>query len=394
MNTEMTNRGLQIAAAIILIVLVAVFLIQTYGKATRDIGYDFTSYLLSADALAHGHNPYATGSVFQYVYPLFLACLLIPLTFVPYAVAVVIWYLIALGSLVGSLWIVLGLTRDEQHAMSGRELIIPLCGIALMLIPVIQTNLLNGQVNFLVLLLCTLFLKFHHDRRSTPAALMLAMAIAIKLFPAILLLFVLPRRRYGECLLTLAIALAICVLPALLMGHQGFNVIREYWQTVLPGLHAEVAMPNAGRINFSLSGMIAGATPLILGTWWLNLISALAVVLSMAVIQFRSRLESHPHRLVTLFSLYLLAMLLISPLSEVHHMAYLMPAVIILIGTSTGGKHATGAQRIAIPAIFLVLFWLGELTDLGFFFFCSVIFLMVVLLRNVMPMRRFRRSPA
>ena len=60
-----------------------VLLFQAFRMAYRDEGYDFTSYLLVARALRDGGNPYQVAMPFPYLYPLFLAFALMPLTFVP-----------------------------------------------------------------------------------------------------------------------------------------------------------------------------------------------------------------------------------------------------------------------------------------------------------------------
>src|SRR5204862_207695 len=73
-------------AAVLCVVLFA----QTWVRAERPNGIDLTSYLLSARALLHGDSPYLLPTPFPYLYPATLAFLLIPLTFVPAAVAVVV----------------------------------------------------------------------------------------------------------------------------------------------------------------------------------------------------------------------------------------------------------------------------------------------------------------
>ncbi len=65
--TALSNRRwVKIAALVLLSVLLMVFLIQAYNKAYRDVGYDFTSYLLSAQAVLTGENPFETDSPFDY----------------------------------------------------------------------------------------------------------------------------------------------------------------------------------------------------------------------------------------------------------------------------------------------------------------------------------------
>ena len=53
--------------------LCVVLLFQAFRMAYRDVGYDFTSYLLAARALRDGSNPYQLEMPFPYLYPLFPA---------------------------------------------------------------------------------------------------------------------------------------------------------------------------------------------------------------------------------------------------------------------------------------------------------------------------------
>ena len=375
-----TNKTIQVIAVIILCLLAVVFLVQTYGKATREIGYDFTSYLMSARALVHGGNPYTTGSAFHYIYPLFLAFALIPLTVVPYVVAVVIWYLIAVGSLLWSAKFIVEIAGTESGIHWDRRLLVPLTGVALLLIPVIQSNLLNGQVNFLVLLLSVLFLRFHLKDRMFLAALFLALAMAIKLFPAVLLLFVLLRKRYGECLLAIGLTAALCLLPALLMGREGFEVVRWYGQTVLGGMHARVAMTQAGRQFFSLSGVVFKAIPGLAGAAWLPLVAAAIVASALVAVQLGLRRWYSNARTALLYCVYLLAIPLLSPLSETHHLTFMIPAAIVLVILPSAPDDSK-RLRLLLPALYFVLFWAGKTADSGFFFFAAIVYAFVVLTR-------------
>ena len=84
---------------VLTIVVGTILLIQTFHKAYRVQGYDFTSYLLSAEALLQQKNPYTLDTVFPYIYPLFLAFTLIPLSVIPYGAANLIWFVLNASAL-------------------------------------------------------------------------------------------------------------------------------------------------------------------------------------------------------------------------------------------------------------------------------------------------------
>src|SRR5262245_3076639 len=90
------RRILLILVAVISVVLCVHMLL----KAHRPQGYDFSSYLLSADALLQGKNPYQTESIFPYLYPLFLCFFLIPFLTLPYWLSSFLWFFINLLSLI------------------------------------------------------------------------------------------------------------------------------------------------------------------------------------------------------------------------------------------------------------------------------------------------------
>src|SRR5262245_30878035 len=134
-------------------VLCAVLLAQTYARAQRPSGIDLTSYLLSADVLRHGGSPYLLPTPFPYVYPPTLAFLLIPLTFVPATVAMLLWFAINVAAAV---WctraVVLAMRPDARTAD-----VAPFLAIFFTLFfTIAQSNLRNGQVNFVVLALAVL----------------------------------------------------------------------------------------------------------------------------------------------------------------------------------------------------------------------------------------------
>lgn len=309
------NKAARVAVLGLFIVIAAVFLVQTYGRAYREIGYDFTSYLLSARALSHGENPYATGSAFPYLYPLFLAFALIPLTVAPYWLAVFLWYAVSVTSLASAAIVVTSLIGEERLASKINQPLLPFCALTILLIPILQNNLLNGQANFLVLILCVLFLKFHLEKRTFPASLMLAMGIAVKIVPAILILFQIVEARFREAALSLALAIVLCLAPGVLLGTEGASVISEYFNSMLLG-HFTAEQPAAtGGMFFNLAGFLCYMFPGVAGAGWVKPVSISLVVLIVLLTHYRVRCDPRRETQAGMFSLYLIAILLVVPIS-------------------------------------------------------------------------------
>jgi hypothetical protein len=203
--------------------------VQTYEAAYRVGGYDFTSYRLSASALWNGENPYKTETDFTYIYPLFLAFLLMPLAAVPYWLANFIWFGLGAAALFFSCKILLTLASDDIFAIPNKRYLLSAVAIVLIMFSPIQNNFRNGQVNPIVLFCCVMFLERFTRGKKTSAALWLGGAIALKIVPAILLAFLLIRRQWRIMFLTALFTALFCLLPIVVTGSKLFSYYYEYW---------------------------------------------------------------------------------------------------------------------------------------------------------------------
>ena len=196
----------QRAAVAVLVVLGALALKHTYGLMRRPDGNDLTVYLFNAWALAHGENPYApTLPANAPAYPLALATLLLPLTWVPAWTAQTIWFVANVAALIGALKILDSLwraTTTHPGQAPPAPFVIRLAGLVLVLALPLHSNLTHGQVNLMVLLVCCLFMRAHLARRWLPASLWLGLASALKVTPIVFFVALLRERRYRTLLAT------------------------------------------------------------------------------------------------------------------------------------------------------------------------------------------------
>ncbi|HWL39905.1 MAG TPA: glycosyltransferase family 87 protein [Gemmatimonadaceae bacterium] len=323
------DRRVQRAALVVGGILVLVFLIQTIGKAYRPQGNDFTTYLLSARALAAGQSPYETVAVFPYIYPMFPAMAFIPLAFAPYWLANVVWYAGNVGALVWSMRLALGLRGRIGATVRERRLLAPLILLALLFLTPIQNHLLNGQINFVVLLLCLLFARAAREGRVMPAALFLATAIATKLVPLIFAPYLLLRRRFGVLAAALAGATLLSFAPVVFLGQSIVPIYRDYLSRL--AAHNERGALNAETVYYSLDGAVREVVATIASgpSVALRLAAAAAVMLPLLIIDLRLRRGgTQADRWAS--ALYLVAILLIAPVSETHHLVFLFPAIVLL----------------------------------------------------------------
>src|SRR5262249_13809036 len=153
---------------------------NTYGLMRRPQGNDLTVYLFNAWALAHGEDPYApTLAANTPRYPLTLAALLVPFTWMPEWIAQTIWFVANVAALIGALKVLDRLWREKTPhpgQVPPAPFVIRLAGLVVVLALSLHSNLSHGQVNLMVLFGCCLFLRAHLTRRRVSASLWLGLA--------------------------------------------------------------------------------------------------------------------------------------------------------------------------------------------------------------------------
>lgn len=360
------RRWVKVTSLVILSGVFIVFLIQTYGKAYRDIGYDFTSYLLAAQAIFNGENPFTTDTVFTYCYPMFFAFVLIPLSLLPYWLSNFLWYLINLVSLFGSIIILIKLSSKNLMTSWGTHLYAPLTVALLLMTAVIQNHFLNGQVNFLVLLLCVLFLKYDYEKKTILAALFLALAAAIKLVPLIFFLFLFLRGKFKILFLSTSLFVVFCLLPYISLGETMFDIYGDYIGGFIYGKFSGNQLDHP--MYFTLHGFLKQTIAVFLDIPKLKIVSTGIVVLSLAVVDFISIRRNGKNNYLWACHLYFIAILFISPLSETHHLAFIIPVFLLLI-LKLLYNTSHSILRESIPLIaYVTCFYFGKTFDGPFFF--------------------------
>ena len=351
------SRLARTVAVVLWGVSVVALALQTLHKAHRRHGNDFTMYLNAAGALLDGRNPYTLGGTLPYMYPLFLAAVLAPLTAVPPDLATLAWFLLSVASLVVAARVTGDLAREARIVEPGAPLTVPTVALWFLLFDPIQNNLLNGQVNFQIVLLCMLYLKLGLRGRTTASAASLAAAIAVKLTPALCLGFMAARRRWAAIALCFGLSAFFVLAPVVLPGAEGGRAYLAYAALVLlPRVHTEFPTAHRG-VRFSVNGVLEALVPGWDGVVWRRALGVSVPLAGLVLVELLARRRSARGRDVWIFSLYLLAQLLVSPLSEVHHLAYAFPAAgLLALGALPGGSAPrTGLRSAGLAAAWLLL---------------------------------------
>jgi Glycosyltransferase family 87 len=372
-----SSRRVRLALLLAWVTSIVVLLLQTFHKAGRPHGTDLSAYLFGSHELVAGRNPYTVDVHFPYVYPLLLAFLLVPATWLPYGVAVFLWFVLALVSLVTAArltadlaWRELGVPRE---APVGALLVV----LWFRLFDPIQNTLRNGQVDFLVLVLCVAFLHGFLAGRRVAAAVCLALAITIKLTPTLLLLFVVLRRDLRTFLLCLSFTGLFLFSPYLLVGRDIWQHYETYLASfVLPGLGSE--WPSPRGVYFTPSGFLSYVAPAWARSGWARALGAVLPLAMLTAVEGLGRGPRSGARDVWTFAMYLLVMLLLTPVSEVHHLAYLFPAAGLLTLVACTRPDCVSSLTGMMLASVWALLWLGLPYRGGPFFFLAIVLLAVL----------------
>lgn len=320
-----TSNLLQWSSFFLLTLIIIATILQGYHSAFRIEGNDFTSYFLSAQTLATGGNPYDTAAAFPYIYPMTLAFFLIPFTWIPKAVAVVLWLGINTAALAYILLSLQKVFAFHLHPATARFKLFYYAPVLLLLtiifITPLRNHLLNGQVNLIIGALFCLFVDKYITRQWSLSAVALALAIAIKLTPALLLFIPLFRKEFGFTCKIIALTVLFCMMPFAAAGFDGIDYYQYYY---LNFLTQDGSNLGNGALIYNLPDILHV---------WLNLHENLARFISLSlVVAFLFFLTTHTDTTAqsqwTLWSISLAFILLLSPKSQKHHLVLLIPAFV------------------------------------------------------------------
>lgn len=371
-----------VAIAFIAIVSV-ILLIQSYGKAYRDSGYDFTSYIYASRLLSENQNPYDPASTvasqtdypkpsFPYIYPLTLAFLMIPLSFIPYYLAISIWFFAGLFSLLSTIYLLSKRERNETAENRKRTDLSILSALAILLLfNIVQNNFLNGQLNFIILFLSVLSYEYGSRGQKFKAAFVLALAVSLKLTPVIFLVYFLLKKEYRLFVYSTAMIPLLLLLPYLLVGSDIISLYSYYANSFL--------LQPGENLNFLLS-------------FFSNIYERIAVIIAMLLIltsisflygKNRSRLIQN-----NVFSIYCLFLLLFTPKLQTHTLIFILPAVTIYLMQVTDSFKELKKLPSILAAFSLVVFYLSRSVDIFNLVYLTIFSLAISLVLNLHAFKR------
>ncbi|MDT5131243.1 MAG: alpha,2-mannosyltransferase [Mycobacterium sp.] len=302
---------------------------------------DVEVYRMGAHAWLNGRPLYSGGTLFPtsvglnlpFTYPPLAAIAFCPIAWLSFPVASVTMTMITLVLLVVSTVVVL--TRLQVWSAPGRWwLAAAIVGLAVIHLEPIRANLAFGQIN---VILMTLVIADCLPRRTRwPRGVLLGLAIALKLTPAVFLLYF-ALRREGRAVLTAIASFAIASLAGFVLA---WRDSLQYWTATV--LHTE----RIGNASLNTNQNIAGALarlPLSGGEQFAVWTVVCLAVLAMTVWAARGTLRvGEPVLALMCIALF---GLMVSPVSWSHHWVWVLPTVL------TSGVVAYRRRNPALAAV-------------------------------------------
>ena len=259
---------LEALAAIAMVVALAVYLpILVYRTTEHGFG-DVQVFFRAAWAVWTGYPLYEVTDLhgWSYHYPPIFALMMGPFAdplpgfprpswALPFGVSVGVFYAISIAAMLLSAHVWAKAIEDHagirfSGSRSGWWTL--RVGPLLLLAPYFGASFARGQPTTILILLASLFLKYAADRRPALASPALALAIAIKIFPAALLVIPLLRRDLRMLALTaLWCGVFLFFVPALVLGVQPtIDLYHTLWIERLSGI-AEGDLANRVEVEIS-----------------------------------------------------------------------------------------------------------------------------------------------
>lgn len=297
---------------------------------------------------AHGHSLY-TYSIpdrvqghLGYTYPPVAALLMYPMAWMSlFQVIVIIWILSALSYVLTTAWLVL--PAAQRH---GWPRLFTLCLAVPLLsgLEPIRETITFGQINLILALLVLVDLLVLAPRGSRLTGVGIGIASAIKLTPAIFILYLLVSRRYRATAMAAGTAVAATLIAAAVRWSDSW----QYWTGVV--WHSSRIGHVEGVPNQSLLGALSRLTyphPAPQSIWLLLAVVVLCAGLWRAA---RAALAGDEVAGLTLAGV---TGALISPVSWQHHLYWFVPAIVVLIDVAA----TRGAARRWWYAAFAAFVW-------------------------------------
>lgn len=314
---QLFNRSfIKVLLVLLLVVSVVIFLkvllLQNYP--------DFSSYYYGAATLKNGGNPYLGGKNFYgaFRYPPFDILFFFPFTFFPFIFSEKLFTVFSLLCFFFALFLLMKILKLSLFNSLGLILLILVTNF----FPAKYT-LGMGQANNIVLLAIVLFIYFLLNKKQYIAGVFLALAITLKLFPVLFILYLLIQKQWKVLWAFILTIIATLLLVYIFLNH---TVTVYFFQTILPNLLG--ASNGDYYYNQALSGFLARETSNVALRETARIVIGGALVLWAIFTIWKKRTKSNNIVLLSL-SLIIVVSLIINPFSWQHYYVWTIISLLI-----------------------------------------------------------------
>jgi alpha-1,2-mannosyltransferase len=303
-----------------------------YGN--RHQFYDLTIYRQAVNWWLHGHDIYsftkpdATQGQLGFTYPPFGAVVLVPFAVLPKGLAIVLYSgLTGAALIVTTFWLIRPVVRG--HGWSLPFVLILALAVISTLEPIRETYTF-GQINILLAIAILFDLLVLLPRTSKWAGIGIGLAAAVKLTPAIFILYLLVSRRRRAALTAAVTAVTASLVAFALMPRSSWH----YWTHTLWGGDG---LGNAAyTFNQSIYAMLARfsapAEPN-------RLLWAVLVLIAVVAGLWRARRVALAGDEVSGLAVAGLVGCLASPITWAHHLYWFVPALVVLVDAAFSSRR-------------------------------------------------------
>ena len=305
----------------------AVYLINVRLRYLEYSSVDLQQDYYAANHLVNHESIYSDTEYLNY-HPPIAAVLLVPLSYLPYKDAAIIWTVLSIILYTISGWLVF----RELKIHLPREYLLIFFGFSFSWHPFLM-NIGLGQWSIVIgffIVLCWICLR--HDRNIL-AGIILGLACLIKFYPGLLIVYMLLMKRWKALVTTILVVMLGTIIIALVVGPKE---VVYYFTTILP---SDTNRYSTSPENYSILGILgkffAGGyliEPIFISPISINL---LAIILDIGVLIILVRtmlnLPIDKDSNDVKFALSLIAMLFISPVFWQHNLTILTIPIFILL---------------------------------------------------------------
>ncbi|GAA0724900.1 glycosyltransferase 87 family protein [Dactylosporangium roseum] len=332
---------------VLLASLVALVAYGHWWYGNRHQFFDLGIYRQAVNWWLDGHDLYDftkpddTQGALGFTYPPFGALVLVPFGVLPWGGAVTLYAVLTVAAVVlTTYWLVAPVARDKIFAM-----VLALTVVSA-LEPIRETYTF-GQINMVLVVLILADLLILLPRGSRWAGVLIGLAAAIKLTPAIFIVYLLVSRRYRAGLTAIASASSATLLTAAIAPRASW----DFWTSVL--WKGEGIGNAAYTFNQSLFGMLARIDSPPNRIAWVLLVLATA-----GYGLWRARKAALVGDEVVGLTLAGIVGCLASPITWAHHLYWFVPALVVLVTTTR--KHLAFAVVIAVTVGLGMVSWFEQ----------------------------------